>query len=131
MDTKIIIIIVVVLISISICSGLVFYMSQKPAATTTPASAVTPVVTPTPAATPVVTPTPAATPAVTPTPAADTNWAGYKFSTNGRCGPKFGETACTGKACCSSAGWCGGSTGQNDNWCKYKSFSGKYNAEKP
>jgi hypothetical protein len=61
-----------------------------------------------------------------------TNRAGYTFSTDGRCGPNAGNTACSGKACCSLAGWCGGSTGGNDDWCdKYKGFDGRYNAERP
>jgi hypothetical protein len=61
-----------------------------------------------------------------------TNWAGKTLSTNGRCGPNFNHTACPGKACCSSFGWCGGSTGQNDDWCGvYKGYDGLYNGEKP
>jgi hypothetical protein len=60
------------------------------------------------------------------------NWAGKEFSTDGRCGPQFGNKACTGKSCCSQFGWCGGSTGQNDDWCgKFKGFNGEYNGEKP
>lgn len=60
------------------------------------------------------------------------NWAGYKFSTNERCGPKYGNKACPGKQCCSIYGVCGGSTGKKDLWCgKFKGFDGKYNGEKP
>ena len=60
------------------------------------------------------------------------NWAGNHFSKNGRCGPSWGDKACTGKACCSTSGWCGGSTGGNDDWCgRLKGFNGEYNGEKP
>jgi hypothetical protein len=66
------------------------------------------------------------------TPVSDVNWAGRKFTKDGRCGPQFENKACTGKACCSIFGWCGGSTGQDDDWCgKFKAFNGEYNGEKP
>lgn len=59
------------------------------------------------------------------------NWAGYKFSSNGRCGPQFGNTACPGTQCCSIYGWCGGEVGKNDDWCsKYKGFNGMFNGKK-
>jgi hypothetical protein len=38
------------------------------------------------------------------------------YSTDGRCGPEFNNTACTGSACCSQFGWCGGSKGNNDQY---------------
>jgi hypothetical protein len=67
-------------------------------------------------------------PVVAPT----TNWAGQPFSKDNRCGPSFNNTACTGTSCCSTFGWCGGSKGQNDDWCgKYHGFNGKYDALKP
>ena len=59
------------------------------------------------------------------------NWAGKIISTDGRCGPNFGNTACGGKACCSAHGWCGGSTGQKDDWCGTNTFNGEYNGERP
>ena len=60
------------------------------------------------------------------------NWAGFIFSTNGQCGPSNNNTACTGTSCCSIFGWCGGSKGGNDDWCKtYHGFDGKYDALKP
>ena len=65
------------------------------------------------------------------------NYFGWKLSTNDRCGPEFGNTACSGKQCCSSKGYCGGSgpvRGQlaKDEWCS-SSFPVNYmfNAEKP
>ena len=30
-----------------------------------------------------------------------------KYSVDGRCGPKFGNTVCKGNKCCSKYGWCG------------------------
>jgi hypothetical protein len=61
-----------------------------------------------------------------------TNWAGFEYSKNGRCGPDFGNTACSGNACCSQFGWCGGKKGKNDDWCgKYKGFDGRFDHHKP
>jgi hypothetical protein len=34
------------------------------------------------------------------------NWAGKPFSTDGRCGPSYGDTSCA-VGCCSAFGWCG------------------------
>lgn len=60
-----------------------------------------------------------------------TNWAGYKFSTNGRCGPQYGNTACTGSSCCSIFGWCAGTKGQKDDWCwRYNAAGGRYDGQK-
>jgi hypothetical protein len=45
-----------------------------------------------------------------PTPVAPivpTNWKGYGYSTNGRCGPDFNNIACPNKQCCSTLGYCG------------------------
>jgi len=65
------------------------------------------------------------------------NYFGWKLSTNDRCGPGFGNTACSGKQCCSSEGYCGGSGPvmgplAKDEWCK-SSWPANYifNAEKP
>ena len=38
-------------------------------------------------------------------------------STDGRCGPSFGNKVCQGKACCSKFGWCGGQQGTSSDWC--------------
>jgi hypothetical protein len=60
------------------------------------------------------------------------NWKGYNISTNGRCGPSYGNTACPGKQCCSIFGWCGGEAGKNDAWCRtYKGFSGIFDGINP
>lgn len=60
------------------------------------------------------------------------NWAGNSFTTDGRCGPSFGNKACNGQQCCSQFGWCGGQKGQNDDWCgKFKAFDGRFDGEKP
>ncbi len=74
------------------------------------------------------------------------NYFGWKLSTNDRCGPDFGNTACSGKQCCSSKGYCGGSgpaTGPHgkDEWCTSSSgyvvdgflygYNEMFNAEKP
>jgi hypothetical protein len=32
------------------------------------------------------------------------NWAGYEYTKDGRCGPNFGNKACTGNNCCSIFG---------------------------
>ncbi len=64
------------------------------------------------------------------------NYFGWKLSTDGRCGQDFGNTACSGKQCCSSEGYCGGSgpytLSGKDEWCT-SSFplTDMYNAEKP
>ena len=47
-------------------------------------------------------------------------------STNGRCGPKFENTRCTGKTCCSLSGWCAGTQGTYSAWC-YKNGKGRLN----
>jgi len=39
------------------------------------------------------------------------------ISTNGRCGPAFGNTTCPGSQCCSPWGWCGGTLGTHSDWC--------------
>ena len=36
-----------------------------------------------------------------------TNWKGYGYSTNGRCGPSYNNTACPDNKCCSTYGYCG------------------------
>jgi hypothetical protein len=41
------------------------------------------------------------------TPIRNKNWKGYSYSTNGRCGPTFNNTACPDNQCCSTSGWCG------------------------
>ena len=117
MDTKMIMIIVaVVLVLISSSIGSYFMMSggsEDSSSSTSPAS--TP---------PASTPPPPATPTV--------NWAGNAFTSDGRCGPQFGNKACNGTQCCSQFGWCGGQKGQNDDWCgKFKAFEGKFDGEKP
>ena len=38
-------------------------------------------------------------------------------STDGRCGPQFGNKVCQGDACCSQWGWCGGKQGTTSDWC--------------
>lgn len=43
------------------------------------------------------------------------------LSTNGRCGPNHGESRCSGDACCSGYGWCGGKVGDDSAWCKLPS----------
>ena len=48
-----------------------------------------------------------------------------QISTNGRCGPQFGNTSCPGSQCCSQWGWCGGSVGTYSDWCS-KTNSGAY-----
>jgi hypothetical protein len=71
------------------------------------------------------------TPTINPSPPT-TNWSGNAFTSDGRCGPQFGNKACNGKQCCSQFGWCGGQKGQNDDWCgKFKAFDGKFDGEKP
>lgn len=122
MEQKTIIIIVVVvllLISSSISSYFMMSGDEKPKTPASPPAKKDELKTPGPPP-----PPPPAAPTV--------NWAGKAFSTDGRCGPEFGNKACTGKACCSKFGWCGGSTGQSDDWCgTFKGFNGEYNAEKP
>ena len=54
---------------------------------------------------------------------------GLKVSTNGRCGPDYNNTRCTGTSCCSSSGWCGGEQGKRSDWCNINKKgikSGKY-----
>jgi hypothetical protein len=54
--------------------------------------------------------TPVASTPVAYTPVASivpTNWKGYGYSTDRRCGPNFNNTACPNKQCCSTAGYCG------------------------
>jgi len=55
------------------------------------------------------------------------NWAGNKFSTNGRCGPKFNNTACPDNQCCSVYGWCGTTRA----FCGNMMSDGKFNGKKP
>ena len=38
-------------------------------------------------------------------------------STDGRCGPQFGNKVCPGDTCCSQYGWCGGKQGTTSAWC--------------
>lgn len=38
-------------------------------------------------------------------------------STDGRCGPAFGNKVCPGETCCSQYGWCGGKQGTTSAWC--------------
>jgi hypothetical protein len=60
-----------------------------------------------------------------------TNWAGYEFSKDGRCGPQHGNKACTGTSCCSVFGWCAGTKGQKDDWCwTYNADGGRYDGQK-
>jgi hypothetical protein len=39
------------------------------------------------------------------------------ISTDGRCGPGFGNKVCPGNTCCSQFGWCGGKQGTSSAWC--------------
>jgi hypothetical protein len=55
------------------------------------------------------------------------NWAGNKFSTNGRCGPKFNNTACPDNQCCSVYGWCGTTRA----FCGNMMSKGQFNGKKP
>lgn len=51
----------------------------------------------------------------------------FAVSTNGRCGPNYGNTSCSNNQCCSIFGWCGGQKGQNDDWCAtYHGYNGAY-----
>lgn len=59
------------------------------------------------------------------------NWAGKEYTTNGMCGPNYGDKACDNGQCCSSSGWCGGAAGQNDAWCGTTMYEGKYNSVQP
>jgi hypothetical protein len=59
--------------------------------------------------------------------AATTNWAGNKFSTNGRCGRKFNNTACPDNQCCSVYGWCGTTRA----FCGNMMSKGQFNGKKP
>ena len=137
-------------ISISIGIGIYFYILPTPPqlpestpestpentpestlALAVPSTQVTPETTqvaqsaPTSQTTPVAASTSVSTPA-------STNWAGNKFSTNGRCGPNFGNTACSGTQCCSIVGWCGGVKGGTDPWCgRLHGFEGKFDGQKP
>jgi hypothetical protein len=48
------------------------------------------------------------------------NYTGVKnvhASTNGRCGPRNGNTICPGSQCCSTSGWCYGNVGEYSAWC--------------
>ena len=56
-----------------------------------------------------------------------TNWAGNKFSNNGRCGPKFKNTACPNNQCCSVYGWCGTTRA----FCGNMMSKGQFNGERP
>jgi len=69
---------------------------------------------------------------VKPVPSKPVNWKGYEISTDGRCGPQFGNKACPGTSCCSVFGWCGGTSGQRDDWCwRYNAAAGTYDGQKP
>jgi hypothetical protein len=62
----------------------------------------------------------------------NTNWSGLQISTNGRCGPQNGNKACPGNQCCSVFGWCGGSAGSKDDWCKtYNAAGGRFDGQDP
>lgn len=55
-------------------------------------------------------------------------------TTNGRCGPQYGNQKCINNACCSIHGWCGGDQTAKDKgvWCtSAHGFSGKYDAPTP
>ena len=52
-------------------------------------------------------------------------------TTNGRCGPQYGNQTCINNACCSIHGWCGGDKTAQDKgvWCTTAhGFTGKYDA---
>ena len=53
----------------------------------------------------------------------------------GRCGPKFRNTKCKGKTCCSKYGWCGGNVGTKSAWCSEPGNvgvqGGKFDGSKP
>jgi hypothetical protein len=58
------------------------------------------------------------------------------ISTNGRCGPEFNNTICSGNRCCSTSSWCGGSRGTRSAWCANKNGyigrdGGKYDGTPP
>ena len=59
------------------------------------------------------------------------NWQNYSYSTNNRCGPDFNNTACPNNQCCSTANYCGGSTGGDDAWCSTSQLYGKFNDKQP
>ena len=60
------------------------------------------------------------------------NWKGYKYSTDGKCGPVFGNTACPGNQCCSSNGYCGGTKDGNDAYCGTEhGYVGYYDDQQP
>ena len=59
------------------------------------------------------------------------NWKGYGYSTNDRCGPDFNNTACPANKCCSSLGYCGGTTGDESAWCTGSKSGGDYNDKEP
>jgi hypothetical protein len=64
------------------------------------------------------------------------NWKGYGYSTTvdsggRRCGPNFNDTACPDNQCCSSVGYCGGTTGGNDAYCTGSHSNGNYNDKEP
>ncbi len=60
------------------------------------------------------------------------NWKGYKYSTDGKCGPVFGNTACPGNQCCSSNGYCGGTKDGNDAYCGAEhGYVGYYDGQQP
>lgn len=70
-------------------------------------------------------------PSAAPAPS-NVNWKGHPYSTDGRCGPNFNNTACTGTACCSTFGWCGGKKGNADDWCgTFHANNGEYDALQP
>ena len=73
------------------------FVASTPVASTPVAS--TPVASTPVASTPVV---PASEASIVPT-----NWKGYGYSTNGRCGPSYNNTACPDNKCCSTYGYCG------------------------
>jgi hypothetical protein len=66
---------------------------------------------------------PASASAPVPAPAPASN-----VSTNGRCGPKFNNTICPGKQCCSASSWCAGTQGTSSAWC-YSNKKGRNNGE--
>jgi hypothetical protein len=59
------------------------------------------------------------------------NWQSLSYSTNDRCGPDFNNKACPNNKCCSTANYCGGSTGGDDAWCSASQLYGKFNDKQP
>ena len=60
------------------------------------------------------------------------NWKNYDYSTNNRCGPDEKNTACPDNKCCSSLGYCGGTTGDNGAHCyTVLGWNGFYNDKTP